>query len=96
MVELRKQDEYYTIFDMEMDGFTLSATFLNAHKSTAGHQHLWEEAYYIANGFGMVIIGREIKDAAEGDFIKIPPNTFHQVFNLGAFPMRFVCVWREK
>ena len=96
MVVERKRDEYYTIFDMEMEDFVLSATYLNPHKSTVGHQHPWSEAYYIAIGFGKIIIGREIKDATEGDFIRIPANIFHQVFNLGTFPMRFVCAWREK
>ncbi|NPA39496.1 MAG: cupin domain-containing protein [Thermodesulfobacteria bacterium] len=62
-------------------GFT---TFLHKH-------HLSEEVYYILEGKGLMRVGEEELEVKSGDAIYIPPNTLHQIKNIGDIPLRFLC-----
>lgn len=97
MVNLRVKDDRYEIYDLEMEGFVLSVTCLNRNKCTRGHKHDYEEAYYFAQGCGRVKLGRRIVKVKSGDLLRIPPNTFHRVFNDGDLHrLTFVCAFNGK
>lgn len=93
--QLRRKTKTYTIYDLVMDGFTFSVTYLNPHMSTIGHFHPYEEAYYfVKGGTGFMEIDRRFS-VAEG-FIVVPANDFHYVSNLGSDILTFVCAWRNR
>lgn len=92
---LRKKDERYEVYDLRLGDFTLSVTYLNAHKSTTGNSHDWEEAYYIIEGEGQILINDMPIVISAGDFIIIPKGARHRVFSLDE-PIAFLCVFKEK
>jgi mannose-6-phosphate isomerase-like protein (cupin superfamily) len=97
MVNLRTKDDRYEIYDLEMEGLVLSVTCLNPNKCTRGHKHDYEEAYYFAQGCGRVELDRRIVNVKSGDLLRIPPNTFHRVFNDSDFhQLTFVCAFTGK
>ncbi len=95
-VILRKKEKRYSIQDLKVGDITLSVTYLNPEQSTKGHQHEYEELYYIGYGVGRIVIGNEEKKISMGQFYLIPPDTFHQVKNDGLMTLAIICVWREK
>ncbi len=94
--KIRIENERYTIQDSRGDGYILSVTYLNPKQETQGHQHPWEELYYIAYGIGELKIGRKKKRVSMGQFHNIPPDTFHQLKNNGMMTLAVVCSWRGK
>lgn len=97
MADLRVKDDRYEIYDLEMEGFVLSVTYLNPNKCTRGHKHDYEEAYYLAQGCGRLKLGRRIVNVKSGDLLRIPPNTFHRVFNdSDLYRLTFVCAFSRK
>lgn len=92
MIE-RVRSEQYTILDLRVSKAMLSVTSLNVGKATNGHKHPWMEGYYFSSGYGELKLGDELLRVGEGDLIIIPPDTFHQVYNLSKVAMVFVCVW---
>lgn len=92
--ELRKKNKQYTIYDLQMDGFVLSVTYLNPGESTTGHQHEWNEGYYIASGIGRIMLNDDEVLISGGQLIAVPPNTYHRVFNDGINTLIFVCAFR--
>jgi len=96
-VKLRKKNDRYTIYDLELEGLTLSVTYLNPGKSTIGHLHGFEEAYYICRcDFGKIKIGTQTREISSGNFITIPPDTFHRVFNDGENILTFICAFKGR
>ena len=93
--ELRKKDDRYEVYDLELEDLTLSATYLNQGKSTTGHSHDWEEAYYIIKGKGQILVGANMKEIRAGDIIIIPGGDFHRVFNDTCPKLVFLCVFRR-
>ena len=79
-----------------MKGYTLSVTYLKPDKSTRGHTHKWDEAYYIGRGVGLMQLNDKYIRICEGQFVGVPPNTFHRIFNTGILDLAFVCAWRGK
>jgi mannose-6-phosphate isomerase-like protein (cupin superfamily) len=60
--------------------------------TTALHFHCRaEEIYYILSGVGRMRIGDEWRDVAPGDAIAIPPGDAHQITNIGAVDLVFLC-----
>jgi mannose-6-phosphate isomerase-like protein (cupin superfamily) len=97
IANLRSKNDRYEIYDLEMEEFVLSVTYLNPNKYTRGHKHDHEEAYYFAQGCGRVKLGRTIVNVKSGDFLRIPPNTSHCVFNDSDFHrLTFVCAFNGK
>ena len=97
MANLRVKDDRYEIYDLEMEGFVLSVTYLNPNKCTRGHKHDYEEAYYFAQGCGRVKLDRRVVNVKSGDLLRIPPNTFHRVFNDGDLHrLTFVCAFSRR
>ena len=94
--KLRKSDNLYEIYDLKLRGFTLSVTYLKPDKSTKGHKHSYEEGYYFAGGIGRMQMGGTCKQVSAGQFVAVPPNAFHRVFNNGLLSLVFVCAWREE
>lgn len=59
---------------------------------TQGHHHIrTEEIYYILEGRGRMQVGEEIREVGPGDAIAIPPGMYHQITNIGATTLRFLC-----
>ena len=60
--------------------------------STTRHYHpRAEEIYYILRGRGRMTIGAQIAEVAPGDAVAIPPGEVHQIVNIGAEPLVFLC-----
>ncbi len=93
--KLRINNDTYEIYDLEMGGYVLSVTYLKPLKSTKGHQHPWDEAYYISSGIGIIQIGDKTMDIYKGKFVAISPDTFHRVTNTSMSDLVFVCAWRN-
>ncbi len=96
VTQFRSRDSRYSIIDMPVGSCTLSVTYLNSGKNTKGHSHPHEEGYYICDGIGRIRLGKDERKVNVGDFIIIPPNALHQVFNDGLMTLTFVCVWSDK
>jgi len=60
--------------------------------TTLLHKHLKsEEIYHIIEGEGMMILGdRQLKVTAQ-DTVYIPPQTYHQIKNIGSIPLKILC-----
>jgi quercetin dioxygenase-like cupin family protein len=43
------------------------------------HQHPTHEFYYVTSGRGIMTIGDEECEIAQGDLVRIPPNTVHSL-----------------
>lgn len=108
--KLRKQDARYTIYDLEYaPSCVLSVSYLNPGQSTVGHEHGYAEGYYFARGRGRIELGRaedvqpmaptmwSVKGIFAGDFVAVPADTFHRVFNDSVCDvMVFVCAFCVK
>jgi len=78
--KLRIKNERYEIYNLSLKDFTLSVTCLEPGKSTLGHSHAWEEAYYMIKGCGRIQIQDKTQDVRTGDFIIIPTNSSPSCF----------------
>ncbi|MBA7710148.1 hypothetical protein ES703_119080 [subsurface metagenome] len=94
--KLRIKNERYEIYDLPLEDFTLSVTRLEQGKSTLGHSHAWEEAYYIIKGYGRIQIQDKKQDVRTSDFVIIPTNSFHRVFNKSSAELIFLCTFRQR
>jgi mannose-6-phosphate isomerase-like protein (cupin superfamily) len=60
--------------------------------TTALHFHCRaEEIYYVLAGTGRMRLGEEWRDVGPGDAIAIPPGEVHQITNVGAGELVFLC-----
>ena len=59
-------------------------------KSSGAHQHMYEEVNYILSGQGYSIIEDKRYDWGKGDVLCIPIFSWHQHFNTGEEPARFL------
>lgn len=80
-LHLRKRNEQYTIYDLWIGDYIMSVTSLNPKQVTIGHEHDWEEVYYVATGFGRILLGDKFSIITPGQFIAIPAKTFHRIYN---------------
>ncbi len=92
--KVRRRDERYDIYDLQLEDFVLSLTYLNEGKSTRGHSHHMEEAYYFISGQGRITVGKATQRVKDGDIVVIPKDTFHRVFS-GNSRLVFLCIFRE-
>lgn len=71
---------------------TLAEARLPPGAATAAHHHIrTEEIYYILEGEGLMRIGDETRVVGVGDAIAIPPGAVHQITNIGATVLKFLC-----
>ena len=71
---------------------SLAEARLPAGAATEEHYHpKTEEIYYITHGIGRIRIDGEIRDVGVGDAIAILPGKRHQLWNIGAEPLRLLC-----
>lgn len=97
ILRLRKRNEQYTIYDLWIGEYIMSVTSLHPNQLTIGHKHEWEEVYYVASGFGRMLLDTTYIIITPGQFIKIPPDTFHRLYNddkVGELVV--VCVFQGK
>jgi mannose-6-phosphate isomerase-like protein (cupin superfamily) len=50
-----------------------------------------EEIYYILSGAGRMRLGDEWREVGPGDAVAIPPGDVHQITNIGASELVFLC-----
>jgi len=93
--KLRKKDNRYEIYDLELRDFTLSTTALKRGKCTRGHRHRQEEAYCFIRGHGLIALEGVLSQVTAGDIIVIPGDSHHQVFNEECPELYFLCVFRR-
>jgi len=56
------------------------------------HKHLIsEEIYHIIEGKGMMVLGNQQFGVTTRDTIYIPPQTAHQIKNIGNIPLKILC-----
>lgn len=61
-------------------------------QSTLLHKHLQtEELYHFLSGKGVMTVGLERSEVAQGDTVCIPPNTPHKAANVGTKNMKILC-----
>jgi mannose-6-phosphate isomerase-like protein (cupin superfamily) len=59
---------------------------------TTEHYHAnTEEIYYILEGRATMRLGEEVQPVGPGDAIAIPPGAAHQIRNVGATVLKFLC-----
>ncbi len=59
-------------------------------KCSGAHQHIYEEVNYVLSGSGYSIIEDKRYDWGKGDVLCLPVFSWHQHFNTGADPARFL------
>jgi len=60
------------------------------HSTFERHEHV--HAVVIHRGRGRCLVGREVRDVAEGDLVYIPPMTWHQFRAGPEAPLGFLCM----
>jgi mannose-6-phosphate isomerase-like protein (cupin superfamily) len=71
---------------------SLAEARLPSGASTTPHYHpRTEEIYYILRGQGRMRIDGETADVGPGDAIAISPGRTHQITNIAAEPLVFLC-----
>ena len=63
---------------------------LSPGKSSGAHQHMYEEVNYVLSGSGYSIIEDKRYDWGKGDVLCLPVFSWHQHFNTGNEPARFL------
>ena len=59
-------------------------------KRSGAHRHMYEEVNYVISGNGYSLIEDRRYDWSEGDVLCIPVFSWHQHFNTGDSPARFL------
>jgi len=71
---------------------SLAEATLPPGAATEAHRHpRTEEIYYLLSGRGRMRLGDEWQEVGPGDGILIPPGAIHQIRNVGAEPLTFLC-----
>lgn len=71
---------------------SLAEATLAPGQSTQRHHHVkTEEVYYVLEGSGLMVVGREERQVGPKDAIAIPPGSEHVLTNTGAQDMVFLC-----
>jgi mannose-6-phosphate isomerase-like protein (cupin superfamily) len=71
---------------------SLAEARLPVNCTTQEHRHLQtEEIYYVTAGQGRMRVESEERTVGVGDAIAIPPGHRHQITNIGAVPLQFLC-----
>lgn len=94
--KLRKKDDRYETYDLELEDFVFSITYLNKGKSTTGHSHSNEEIYYFAKGWGRMTLGEKTRKVEAEDIVVFPGEVFHRVFNDDCPRLIFLCVFKRR
>ena len=71
---------------------TLAEARLPAGAKTTPHHHQrTEEIYYVLQGRGRMHLGDETRQLGPGDAVAIPPGAVHEIQNIGAGLLKFLC-----
>lgn len=71
---------------------SLAEACVGPGQATQAHRHpVSEEIYYVLAGTGEMRIGDETRTVGPGDGIAIPPGAPHQIRNVGAEDLIFLC-----
>jgi mannose-6-phosphate isomerase-like protein (cupin superfamily) len=67
--------------------------FLGPHAGMEGHTHPTEEVYFFHKGQGVVVVGKEERAVAPGEWVEIPPDVFHTVRNDSDGELLWFALW---
>jgi mannose-6-phosphate isomerase-like protein (cupin superfamily) len=74
------------------DQLTVSIAYHNPGEEVAEHKHVYEEAYFVLQGEGMMTVGDTPKfHVTENDCIYTPSNVNHWTKNTGDEPLVILC-----
>ena len=74
-------------------GFAMGHSTLDRGGAIPEHQHPNEEVYVILSGSGLISVGNEQRDVAEGCCVFIPPDAPHFLRNTGDGVMTILWVY---
>ena len=60
--------------------------------STRQESHAHDHGIFILHGDALILLGNELHATTQGDVIYVPPHTEHQIKNIGAEPLGFLCI----
>jgi len=63
------------------ENLNLGITRFKQGKTSLTHQHVVDEALYVLSGKGTLIVGKESRKVAPGDFIYVPKKTDHTIIS---------------
>ena len=59
---------------------------------TPYHAHDWEHEVFVLEGGGVVVSDEGEKELRPGSAVLVPPGEMHNFKNVGAGPLRFLCL----
>ena len=91
-----KSNETYDVIDnTNLDKLIVSKTILHPNKETGGHNHTGQEEVYIfTNGYGNMLVDKEMYTIKKNSIVLIPDGAFHKVWNNSSDEdLEFICVF---
>ncbi len=71
---------------------SLAEAIVPAGARTLRHRHREsEELYHITQGYGEMVLGKDVFEVAPGDTVCIPPGTEHCICNIGDEALHILC-----
>ena len=87
-------NERYTIYDLHLNGLTVSLTELKPAQETRGHSHIGaSEVHFFIDGRGKMKIDKQEYNVEKGSVILVPKGEFHKVINSDKKKLVFVTVF---
>jgi mannose-6-phosphate isomerase-like protein (cupin superfamily) len=62
------------------------------HETLTHIHHASQEVYFVLEGEGMMLLGKDTLSVSPGDAILIPPGRPHNIRNTGAGVLRILCI----
>ena len=73
------------------DAFSLGVVVLEPYGGQVPwHNHPQEEVYVVLDGTGEICVGGERRLLTSGQAVQVPSDTYHQLTNVGAAPLRML------
>lgn len=76
-----------------LHGLALWSQSIEPNGATPPHRHACEEAVFVVEGEGTLVVGGSERHFASGDTIVLPPNEVHQLINSGSRPLRLIAAF---
>lgn len=92
--EKTKENNRYTVMELDAGDYTISLTTLGGHRATIGHRHDDEE-YLIFGGYGAIITDTAFIEAEPGTLFNVIAEEHHQVINYNKEPLRFIGIYKK-
>jgi len=80
--------------------YSLAHGVVSPGQKTLPHRLKSAEVYYVVEGRGLMHVGDDLAEVAEGDAVYIPPGAVQFIENTGAGRLSFLCIvdpaWRAE